>query len=226
MLLYSSSICCSAELNILYYIWDPLAYVHANMCLCAVWSVFARCSTQTDLSIRWYILHINHKVSKRAFGNMRPAKFHNIVAHIDQGPVVQSVVSLTSSLRVLVDSIQNILIFFAEINGSYSLFFSKKFQHICISLDVNFNESLTNDVVSFEQTGPRFFTENNLDVAKDADTEDWSDCAYAPAYSSFGAYVRRYVFTRCGQYLASILLKSISGRYRTDRNPVGPITVQ
>ena len=32
--------------------------------------------------------------------------------------------------------------------------FSKKFQHICVSLDVNFNESLTNDVVSFEQLGP------------------------------------------------------------------------
>ena len=34
---------------------------------------------------------------------------------------------------------------------SYSHFFSKKFQHICVSLGVNFNESLTNDVVSFEQ---------------------------------------------------------------------------
>ena len=33
-------------------------------------------------------------------------------------------------------------------------FFSKKFQHICVSLDVNFNELLTNDVVSFEQLGP------------------------------------------------------------------------
>ena len=33
---------------------------------------------------------------------------------------------------------------------SYSHFFSKKFQHICVSLDVNFNESLTNDVVIFE----------------------------------------------------------------------------
>ena len=32
--------------------------------------------------------------------------------------------------------------------------FSKKFQHICVSLDVNFNESLTNDIVSFEQLGP------------------------------------------------------------------------
>ena len=39
---------------------------------------------------------------------------------------------------------------------SYSHFFSKKFQHFCISLDVNFNESLTNDIVSFEQLGPVF----------------------------------------------------------------------
>ena len=37
---------------------------------------------------------------------------------------------------------------------SYSLFFSKKFQHICVSLDLNFNESLTDDIVSFEQLGP------------------------------------------------------------------------
>ena len=78
----------------------------------------------------------------------------------DLGPVVQSVVSLTSSLRVisltvLADSIYIILIF--------SHFFSKKFQHICISLDVNFNESLTNDVVSFEQLGPGLYA-NNLAV--------------------------------------------------------------
>ena len=39
---------------------------------------------------------------------------------------------------------------------SYSHFFSKKFQHICVSLDVNFNESLTKDDVSFEQLGPVF----------------------------------------------------------------------
>ena len=35
--------------------------------------------------------------------------------------------------------------------------FSKKFQRICVSLDVNFNESLTNDVVSFEQLGLEFY---------------------------------------------------------------------
>ena len=34
------------------------------------------------------------------------------------------------------------------------IFFSQKFQYICVSLDVNFNESLTNDIVSFEQLGP------------------------------------------------------------------------
>ena len=34
------------------------------------------------------------------------------------------------------------------------IFFSKNLQHICESLYVNFNKSLTNDVVSFEQLGP------------------------------------------------------------------------
>ena len=77
----------------------------------------------------------------------------------NQGPVVQSVVSLTSSLRVisltvLADSIYNILIFFAKNAKATHIFFSKKFQHICVSLDVKFNESLTNDIVSFEQLGP------------------------------------------------------------------------
>ena len=78
------------------------------------------------------------------------------------GPVVQSVVSLTSSLRVisltvLADLIYNILNFFAEkmlVAFATHIFFSKKIQHICVSLDVNFTESLTNDTVSFEQLGP------------------------------------------------------------------------
>ena len=87
-----------------------------------------------------------------------------------QGSVVQSVVSLTSSLRVisltvLADSIYNILIFFAEkiwvlYYKSYSHFFQQKISAYLritrckLSLDVNFNESLTNDIVSFEQLGP------------------------------------------------------------------------
>ena len=41
---------------------------------------------------------------------------------------------------------------------NYSHFFSERFQHTCVSLDVNFNESLTNDVVSFEQLGPVCFS--------------------------------------------------------------------
>ena len=45
---------------------------------------------------------------------------------------------------------------------SYSHFFSKKFQHICVSLDVNFNKSLTNDIVSFEQLGPGLWKKNYL----------------------------------------------------------------
>ena len=45
------------------------------------------------------------------------------------------------------DSVHNILI---------AHFFRKKFQHICVSLDVNFNELLTNNVISFEQLGPDF----------------------------------------------------------------------
>ena len=35
------------------------------------------------------------------------------------------------------------------------IFSAKKIQHICVSFDVNFNESLTNDIVSFEQLGPK-----------------------------------------------------------------------
>ena len=84
----------------------------------------------------------------------------NVYYYSEQGPVVQSIVSLTSSLRVisltvLADSVYNILTFFAE--KMWVAFFSKKLQHICVSLDVNFNESLTNDVVSFEQLGPVFY---------------------------------------------------------------------
>ena len=80
------------------------------------------------------------------------------------GPVVQSVVSLTSSLRVisltvLADSIYNIMIFFAEkmwvafAMQKLLTFFQQKISAY-LRIDVNFNESLTNDVVSFEQLGP------------------------------------------------------------------------
>ena len=110
------------------------------------------------------------------------------------GPVVQSVVSLTNSLRiisltVLADSIHNILIFFAEkMWVAFALqklltFFQQKFQHICVSLDVNFKESLTNDIVSFEQLGPGqelCYTSLCSTVPNDSingQGRSWSDCA-------------------------------------------------
>ena len=101
------------------------------------------------------------------------------------GPVVQSVISLTSLLRVilltvLADSIYNILIFFAEkMWVAFALqklltFFSKKFLHICVSLDVNFNELLTNDIFSFEQLGPSHSISYKTECVPN---EDRSTCA-------------------------------------------------
>ena len=40
-------------------------------------------------------------------------------------------------------------------------FFQQKIQHICVSFDVN-NESLTNDVVSFEQPGSDWYVSQVL----------------------------------------------------------------
>ena len=67
--------------------------------------------------------------------------FHLILNFL--GPVVQSVVSLTSSLRVisltvLADSIYTILNFFAEkmwVAFALTFFQQKKNQHICVSLN-------------------------------------------------------------------------------------------
>ena len=100
---------------------------------------------------------------------MSEGTFSDAAAHINLGPVAQSVVSLTCSLRViswtvLAESIHNILIFFAEkmwvafaLQKLLTFLSAKKFQHICVSLDVNFNESLTNAVVSYEQLDPIFY---------------------------------------------------------------------
>ena len=85
--------------------------------------------------------------------------------NINLGPVVQSAVSLTSSLRVisltlLDDSIYNILIFFAEkmwvafALEKLLIFFQKKISAYLRITWWIFNESLTNDIISFEQLGP------------------------------------------------------------------------
>ena len=58
---------------------------------------------------------------------------------------------------------------------NYSHFFSKKFQHICVSLDVNVNESLTNDIVSFEQLGLDYFYNVGADDDVDYDEDGYDD---------------------------------------------------
>ena len=81
------------------------------------------------------------------------------------GPVIQSVVSLTCSLvvkllTVLVSTIPNSQVFCLKNVSSfckcksYSHFFSKNISINAIFNDQSFNDTLTNDIVSFEQLGP------------------------------------------------------------------------
>ena len=85
-----------------------------------------------------------------------------------QGPVVQSIVSLTISLRgQLVKCFTrlqpNTLIFFVEkMSEAFALqklltFFNKKYWYISDIYFQTFHYMLTNDVVSFEQPGPVFY---------------------------------------------------------------------
>ena len=69
-------------------------------------------------------------------------------------------------------------------------FFSKKFQHICVSLDVNFNESVTNDIVSLEQLGPDCLLDVNVWVLA-------------------GAYVIRYVVLKRNEKNVNIFVTKI-----------------
>ena len=84
-----------------------------------------------------------------------------------QGPVVQSVVSLTSSLvvkllTVLVSTIPNSQVFLLK--KMWVAFANAKTPHIFFSQNISvyaifndFNDMLTNDIVSFEQLGPEFY---------------------------------------------------------------------
>ena len=83
---------------------------------------------------------------------------------IFQGPVVQSIISLTSSLvvkmlTVLVSTISNSQVFLLKNVSSFCKlhFFSKNISIYVIKKlfnDQSFNDTLTNDIVSFEQLGP------------------------------------------------------------------------
>ena len=85
----------------------------------------------------------------------RPSKY--------PGPAVQSIVSLTSSLvvkmlTVLVSIISDSQVFFSKnvssFCKSYSHYFSKNISIYAVFNDQSFNDTSTNDIVSFEQLGP------------------------------------------------------------------------
>ena len=96
----------------------------------------------------------------------------------DQGPVVQSIVSLASSLvvkmlPVLVSIISNAQVFWLKNVSSfckcksYSHVFSKNICIYAIFNDQSFNDTLTNDIVSFEQLGPESI---NYTIVKHGET--------------------------------------------------------
>ena len=78
------------------------------------------------------------------------------------GPVVQSIVSLTTLLRhqlvkYTLTTLSNTWLFF--VGKMYSakdshIFSTKKYQCMCNIYFQNFNKTLTNDFVNFEQLGP------------------------------------------------------------------------
>ena len=93
-----------------------------------------------------------------------------IYSHFDPGPVVQSIVSLTSSLvdkmllTILASIISKSQIFLLKNVSSFckctQMFSAKNISVYAIFNDQSFNDSLTNDIVSIEQLGPVFFSKN------------------------------------------------------------------
>ena len=83
------------------------------------------------------------------------------------GPVVQSIVSLTSSLvvkilTVLISTISNSQVFLLKNVSSFCIcknysFFSKNISIYAIFNDQSFNDMLTNNIIIFEQLGPDIF---------------------------------------------------------------------
>ena len=108
-------------------------------------------------NILTHLLHVSRAISLSHVGN--------------QGPVVQSVVSLTSSLvvkllTVLVSTISNSQVFLLKKVSSfcqcksYSHFLSKNVSEYAIFNDQSFNDTLNNDIVSFEQLNLGIFVDN------------------------------------------------------------------
>ena len=101
----------------------------------------------------------NRHMSTQRTTKTRTTTFAGLSGPIgDQGPVVQSIVSLTSMLvvkmlNVLVSNtcISNSQVFLLKKYKSYSHFFSKNISGHAILNDQSFNDMLTKAIVSFEQ---------------------------------------------------------------------------
>ena len=112
--------------------------IQISLRICTVWSESSLGPFQITKDVKSFFM-----LTMKTLIRLRRCMSQNL------GPVVRSIVSLISSLRVisltvLADSIYNILIFFAEkMWVAFALqklhtFFQQKFQHICVSLHVNF----------------------------------------------------------------------------------------
>ena len=100
----------------------------------------------------------------------------HVILMVHHGPVVQSIVSLTSllvvkMLTVLASTISNSQVFLLKkcVSSfckckSYSHFFSKNISINAIFNDLSFNDMLTNDIVSFELMGPQIQRETTFAV--------------------------------------------------------------
>ena len=115
------------------------------------------------LTLRFYKMYVYKTCS------LQVRHYYIVKAGIIQGLVVQSIVSLTSSLVVkmltfLVSTITNSWIFLLEnvssfcICKSYSYFFSKTISVYAIFNDQSFNDTSTNDMLSFKQLTQIFRT--------------------------------------------------------------------
>ena len=73
---------------------------------------------------------------------------------------------MVKKLTVLVSTISNSQVFLlknvSSFCKSYSHFFSKNIGIYAISNDKNFNDTLANDIVSFEQLGPDLFSYSSI----------------------------------------------------------------
>ena len=92
-------------------------------------------------------------------------------------------------LTVLVSTILNSQVFLLKKNvssfckcKSYSHFFSKNISIYAIFNDQSFNDTLTNNIVSFEQMGPEYFSQMSRNVRKHLLTCAANKYSYQPGH--------------------------------------------